>query len=638
MRISPLVRLAKRPPRRQDSSRLSDLLSSKREKHSGQRRIALLQNKTTTATATMTGATPTTQPDYTDWSTSDLISHIQKLETQLQQNRPSTSDPQQPTRPPPFKKPRKAPKPFDASRYNTRLIALRFAYLGGAYNGFEHHTGNKTPLPTIEEELWKALRKTKLIFPAFKEGKEEEVCWDGVDYSKCGRTDRGVSAFGQVIGVRVRSARGVKAKPGKKVEGKKEGGDVAMADAAAAAAAAAAATSSAVDEANDGESKETAEPEQEPEFDPIQDELPYIHLLNKVLPPDIRMLAWCPNPPEDFSARFNCKERRYRYFFTNPAFTPLPGSSNTSTGGDGWLNIPAMQEAAKKYEGLHDFRNFCKIDPSKQITNFQRRIFHAGIHEVGPKEDPANLASQTGQLNVGSAQGGDERGVATHGPQLYWFEVRGSAFLWHQVRHLIAVLFLVGQGHEDPSIVDRLLDVEENPSRPLYEMASDAPLVLWYCVFPDPEKLSQADHDAEGEHAGYEDGLNWIHIGDGRGGQDKSKRNTVGVEDGKYGRGGIMEDLWALWRRRKMDEILAGSLMNVVGQQGKVLSFPLTEPAVKCDRVYDGSELPRSVGTYIPVMKRARTEEPDVVNARYAAKKGIPYPRVVSDGGGDDDE
>jgi tRNA pseudouridine38/39 synthase len=564
-------------------------------------------------------------PDYTTWSNTDLIQHIRSLESQLQQSTITSSPNADPTRPPPFKKPRKAPKPFDPSRYNTRLIALRFAYLGGAYNGFEHHTNNKTPLPTVEEELWKALRKTKLIFPAFKEGREDEICWDGVDYSKCGRTDRGVSAFGQVIGVRVRSARGVKAKPKKAKEveaGAAADGDVAMSDAAATTV-----------ELKDGEG-EGSEPE--PEFDPIQDELPYMHLLNKVLPPDIRVLAWCPNPPEDFSARFNCKERRYRYFFTNPAFTPLPGSnSNSSTGGDGWLNIPAMQQAAKKYEGLHDFRNFCKIDASKQITNFQRRIFHAGIHVVGPREDPANLASQTAQTHEVSKQGEEEQGVATYGPQLYWFEVRGSAFLWHQVRHLIAVLFLVGQGYEDPSIVDRLLDVKENPSRPLYEMASDAPLVLWDCVFPDPEKLGQADYGTHGSHEGYEDGLNWIHVGDGRGGQDKSKRNTVGVEDGKYGRGGLMEDLWTLWRRRKMDEILAGSLLNVVGQQGKPISLPLPEASVKCDRLYDGSETPRTIGTYIPVMKRARTEEPDVVNARYAAKKGIPYPRVFS---GDQDD
>lgn len=611
MRIAPLIRLARTKSHKKQSTPLVFIQS--RQKHSGYRRIA----------PAPTGMATTTQPDYTTWSNADLISHIRKLESQVHQSN-ATSDPQ-PTRPPPFKKPRKAPKPFDASRYNTRLIALRFAYLGGAYNGFEHHTNNKTPLPTIEEELWKALRKTKLIFPEFKAGREEEVCWDGVDYSKCGRTDRGVSAFGQVIGVRVRSAKGVKPKP-KKVKADEAGagdGDVAMSESTAAAT-----------QPAEGEG-EVSEPE--PEFDPIQDELPYIHLLNKVLPPDIRILAWCPNPPEDFSARFNCKERRYRYFFTNPGFAPLPGT-NSSTGGDGWLNIPAMQEAAKKYEGLHDFRNFCKIDPSKQITNFNRRIFHAGIHVVGPREDPANLASQTAQSHDVSKQGEEERGVATHGPQLYWFEVRGSAFLWHQVRHLIAVLFLVGQGYEDPSIVDRLLDVKENPSRPLYEMASDAPLVLWDCVFPDPEKLGQADHDAEANHGGYEDGLNWIHIGDGRGGQDKSKRNTVGAEDGKYGRGGLMDDLWILWRRRKMEEILAGSLLNIVGQQGKPVSLPIAEPSVKCDRLFDGSEAPRTIGTYIPVMKRARTEEPDVVNARYAAKKGIPYPRVDSRDQEDDGE
>jgi tRNA pseudouridine38/39 synthase len=570
MRIAPLLKLAK--ARLYQSQRLSLLLPTQsRQKHQ----------------STTMSSHP--QPDYTTWTPSALIAHIHTLESRLQTpnpNPPSTA----------FKKPRKAPKPFDPSRYTTRLIALRFAYLGSAYNGFEHHANNKTPLPTIEEELWKALRKTKLIFPA----KEGEICWEGTEYSKCGRTDRGVSAFGQVIGIRVRSARGVKGKAEaeKEVKGDEDGA------------------------AGDGEA------EMEKEFDPIRDELPYMHLLNKVLPPDIRILAWCPNPPEDFSARFNCKERRYRYFFTNPAFAPLPGSS-VSTGGDGWLNIPAMQEAAKKYEGLHDFRNFCKIDASKQITNFQRRIFHASIHVVGPKEDPANLASQTAQSQEVSKQGEEEQGVATHGPQLYWFEVRGSAFLWHQVRHLIAVLFLVGQGYEDPSIVDRLLDVKENPSRPLYEMASDAPLVLWDCVFPDPEKLGQADHDPEGTHEGYEDGLDWIYIGDGRGGQDKSKRNTVGVEDGKYGRGGLMEDLWALWRKRKMDEILAGSLLNVVGQQGKAISLPLPEASVKCDRLFDGSESPRTIGTYIPVMKRARTEEPDVVNARYAEKKGIPYPRVA---------
>jgi tRNA U38,U39,U40 pseudouridine synthase TruA len=46
----------------------------------------------------------------------------------------------------------------------------------------------------------------------------------------------------------------------------------------------------------------------------IEEELDYPKLLNRVLPPDIRVLAWCPTPP-GFSARFDCKERTYKYFF-----------------------------------------------------------------------------------------------------------------------------------------------------------------------------------------------------------------------------------------------------------------------------------------------------------------------------------
>ena len=33
---------------------------------------------------------------------------------------------------------------------------------------------------------------------------------------------------------------------------------------------------------------------------------------------------------------------------------------------------------------------------------------------------------------------------------MYMFEIEGTAFLWHQVRMMTAVLFLVGSGKEDP--------------------------------------------------------------------------------------------------------------------------------------------------------------------------------------------
>lgn len=546
--------------------------------------------------------------DYTSWSTTDLITRVSELEAQLRAQNIKHSAPTPlsfSTATPPKKKPKKAAKRFDPDRYSSRMIALKFAYLGGNYNGFEHHTNNTTPLPTIEEELWKALSKVKLIFPKYKAGqREDEVCWEGIEYSKCGRTDRGVSAFGQVIGLKVRSARPkVSHSPSSEAPnevsagalGERPGDDSPMPDA-------------------NGE----AEPLEE--FDPVRDELPYIQLINRVLPPDIRVLAWCPDPPEDFSARFNCKERRYRYFFTNPAYIPLPAGQSMEDGrpGEGWLDVEAMAEAAKKYEGLHDFRNFCKVDPSKQISNFERRIFHAGIHQVQPADSSAGAESLS--------------------PKLYYFEVRGSAFLWHQVRHLIAVLFLVGQGYEQPNVVNDLLDVNRFPGKPHYEMASDVPLVLWDCIFPRAEEIDNADH-ANGNATsatGYQDSLNWIYVGDEAGGREQTKRQTSGIEDGKHGRNGIMDELWALWRKRKMDEVLAWSLMEVVSAQGQPLAQngeASVEVAERSARLFDGSAVPRTIGTYIPLAQRECLETPDVVNARYAARKGIvPKPALDADG------
>ncbi|QIW97304.1 hypothetical protein AMS68_002822 [Peltaster fructicola] len=498
--------------------------------------------------------------DYEAWQHQDLVKRVLELEQKLRERTQSTQHGATANRYSTSRKLKKPPKAFDGSKYSTRKIALKFAYLGAEYNGLEHQRDN--PLPAIEYVLWKAMKKTRLIFPKHKPGQsEDEVCWDGCEYSKCGRTDKGVSAFGQVITLRVRSARPV---PRAR---KPEDGEDAL-----------------------GEVESMQEP-----FDPIKDELPYIQLLNRVLPPEIRILAWCADLPPDFNARYSCRERRYRYFFTNPAYLPTPGAANQT---DGWLDIDAMRTAARKYEGLHDFRNLCKIDPGKQISDFRRRIFHADIHAVG-----------------------DEQAFKDGSPKLYYFEVRGSAFLWHQVRNLVAILFLIGQGYEQPDLVDKLLDVELLPGKPVFDMASDVPLSLWDCIFPD---LSTSDHASTDRNLeGYHDALPWIHVGEEIGGRDNGKK-TLQEGDGKYGYRGIMEELWSIWRKRKLDEILAAQLMSLVAGQGHAppLSFDAAAQP-RSDRVFEGSELPRTVGTYTPVMQRHRMESPEVQNARYAARYGL---------------
>ncbi|QHN96442.1 tRNA pseudouridine(38/39) synthase [Arachis hypogaea] len=63
------------------------------------------------------------------------------------------------------------------------------------------------------------------------------------------------------------------------------------------------------------------------------------------------------------------------------------------------------------------------------------------------------------------------------GIELWVIKIRGSAFLWHHVRCMVAVLFMIGKGLESPNVIDMLLDTTSIP-RKQYTMASDIPLVL----------------------------------------------------------------------------------------------------------------------------------------------------------------
>lgn len=478
----------------------------------------------------------------------------------------------------------------------------------------------------MEEVLWKALNKARLIITTpDPSNPSDEVTWDGCEYSKSGRTDRGVSAFGQVMGIRVRSN-----KPLERITLRQNGdvnddGNVGVCQRAKSPHSDTALHDNNHDglpTSSSGESSNVGTPP----FDLINDEIPYAQVLNRLLPPDIRILAWCPSPPKGFSARFSCKERRYKYFFTQPAFTPTIGKLNALHGSntqdqtanrrrEGWLDLGAMKNAAKKFEGLHDFRNFCKLDPTKQTENFERRIFYSDIQELDPRNGPAGYIGLPGfqeyQDSEGSSDSSDDSAAITRTPKIYTFTLHGSAFLWHQVRHMAAILFLIGQGLESPSLIEELLDVSTNPRKPQYEMADDAPLVLWDCIFPreggDPRT----------------DALEWVHVGDYTGQEKGVAKVGGGKTDGKYGLGGLVDGMWKVWRQRKMDEVLAGVLIDaVVGQAGRDGRNMHQIPSFRgSQKVFAGGNAPRLAGRYVPVMERPKMDRVEEINARYVARK-----------------
>jgi len=259
------------------------------------------------------------------------------------------------------------------------------AYFGENYHGFATH--HEKDDQTVETAILAAMRKIRLISPdslGLPEG-----------YSRCGRTDRGVSALAQVLALPLRH----RSKP-----------------------------------ALDSE------------------ELDYCTMLNRVLPDDILVTAWSPCSSE-FDARFKCTARTYRYYV------------NLSLGE---IDVEAMREGCSLFEGTHDFRNFCKMDV-ENTTHFIRRV------------DSCRLVL-------------DDNGIG-------YCEVKGSAFLWHQVRLMMAILFFIGSRRESPSVITRMFDVETMPRKPAYEMAPEGPLILYATEFAealdwriDPKAQSYLTH------------------------------------------------------------------------------------------------------------------------------------------------
>lgn len=363
--------------------------------------------------AMATAGAPT---QYAGWSREQLVERLLALEDQQKlsgtQLLPTNG----------VDKPKPTTRTFNFYDYPRRKIALRFTYAGWEYGGLAFQIG-ETPLPTVEGVLFDALAKARLI--------DVDAGFDGCSWERCGRTDRGVSGAGQVVSLWVRSAL-----PAEELEEAASGPPISRA------------TESPLEDddtpTNVPESIEKRVPRPQ-----SRNEHDYVTLLNRMLPETIRVIAWSP-VPSTFSARFSCRWRHYKYFFS-------PQN----------LDISRMEDASSRLVGEHDFRNLCKLDAAKQITSFKRKVLSAHIEQVDNN--------------------------------LHVFNLVGSAFLYHQVRHIMAVLFLVGTGLEPPSLVSSLLNVSEGAispregeasypvvdRKPEYQMADGLPLMLWDCGYPD---------------------------------------------------------------------------------------------------------------------------------------------------------
>ncbi|KAH9922194.1 pseudouridine synthase [Fomitopsis serialis] len=486
---------------------------------------------------------------FEGWSREDLISRIVELE-QIKTIKPRE----------PLYNEKSNDKTFDPSAYPRRKIALKFTYHGAHYSGLEHQ-GLPTRLPTVEGVLFDALVRCHLVDPA---GGFQGCGWD-----RCGRTDKGVSAAAQVVSLWVRSALGEVRRPDKTSQD-------------ATSMLPEVPLSSPVDSSanEDGPGLEgdlgamgnwdepptNAALEQSSE---TTSELPYVFRINRALPPTIRILAWSP-VSDDFSARFSCRWRHYKYFFSTRE-----------------LDISAMQDAASRLVGEHDFRNLCKIDAPKQLVSFTRRILSANVNPVEGNAD------------------------------LHVLDLVGSAFLYNQVRHIMAVLFLVGTRLEHPSIVDALLNTDPStpqppsregeppppivPGKPHYEMADPLPLVLWDTGYDESALSWRGEYEAATE-----------------------------VDSQKYLANNVCNNLQSLLDRSEIHTALDAHFLRAAAKHHSPPPhyFPIggkgSEPIRKDSMLavpLGGGTYKRAAG-YTPLLERGRNATAEEINTRWRVGKG----------------
>lgn len=66
--------------------------------------------------------------------------------------------------------------------------------------------------------------------------------------------------------------------------------------------------------------------------------------------------------------------------------------------------------------------------------------------------------------------------------KVFEFRIKSRAFLWHQIRCIMAVLFLIGRKLEAPEVISDLLDIGKTSAKPMYQIASEVKLLLLFKI------------------------------------------------------------------------------------------------------------------------------------------------------------
>ncbi len=160
-----------------------------------------------------------------------------------------------------------------------------------------------------------------------------------------------------------------------------------------------------------------------------------VTVINRILPPDIRVLA-AEAVDDDFHARFTRHHKRYRYLIERGERNN-PFSNQYSWQLEDKLNLEAMDRASRALVGSHDFRHYTLSKVS--ATNFVREITEINIYEPEKQTMPTFFPWQelVNPLVI---------------------DITGNGFLYKMVRLMVGRLVAVGNKRISEEKIAEFLD------------------------------------------------------------------------------------------------------------------------------------------------------------------------------------
>lgn len=176
--------------------------------------------------------------------------------------------------------------------------------------------------------------------------------------------------------------------------------------------------------------------------------------LNALLPPAIRIMAVEETGPE-FHSRWTVLSKTYRYRIFRGSV--LPPFERQRVLHYPWpLDEAAMAEAARKFEGEHDFTSFAASSGSEEDDRNRPTVRLVDLSEVCRASNADELI----------------------------YTVRGKSFLRYMVRKMVGTLLEVGRGKLAPAAISEILCLRD----PALSGATAPPdgLYLVSIEYPDP--------------------------------------------------------------------------------------------------------------------------------------------------------